>query len=178
MKGYHPPTYPLLEARFHRSENDTVRWLYGWNGPVTEAARDVTLAASAPAGRALVTSGIWVDERDAQLSALLAANSLEQARLFPSSGIDTAIKDMLWFPAPLTINGESTQILMGRIGECTVGYTISTPIQFAAAWAKGSELESLSTIDASGYLINPLETHSYPALNEQTIKVMSVVDFY
>ncbi|WP_431804970.1 hypothetical protein [Microbacterium sp. bgisy203] len=178
MKGYHPPTYPLLEARFHRSENDTVRWLYGWNGPVTEAARDVTLAASAPAGRALVTSGIWVDERDVRLSALLVANSLEQARLFPSAGIDTAIDDMLWLPAPLTINGESTQVLMGQIGECTVAYAIDAPEQFAAAWAKGSELESLSTIDATGYLINPLEMHSYPSLNEQTTRVMSVVDFY
>lgn len=178
MEGYHPPTYPLLEARFHRSENDTVRWLYGWNGPVAEAARDVTLAASAPAGRALVTSGLWVDERDAQLSALMAANSLERAQLLSNSGIDAAMNDMLWLPAPLTINGESAQIVMGQIGECTVAYAIDTPAQFAAAWAKGSELESLSTIDATGYLISPLEMHSYPSLNKQTTRVMSVVDFY
>lgn len=155
-----------------------MRWLYGWNGPVTEAARDVTLAASAPTGRALVTSGLWVDERDAQLSALLAANSLERSRLFSTADIDSAMKDMFWFPARLTINGESTQVSMGRIGECTVAYAISGPAQFAGAWTKDSEFESVRTIDATGYLINPLEMHSYPSLNEQTTRVMSVVDFY
>lgn len=177
MKGYHPPTYPLLEARFHGSENDTVRWLYSWNGAVTEPARDVTLAASAPGGRALVTSGLWADERDAQLSALLAANSLERSRLFPRADIESTLKDMEWVPAPLTIDGESTPVMMGHIGESTVAYAIDLPTQFAAAWARGSELESLGTIDATEYLIDPLETHAYPSLAEQTARVMSVVDF-
>lgn len=177
MRGYHPPTYPLLEARFRRSENDTTRWLYGWNGAVTEAARDVTLAASAPAGRALVTSGLWADEPSAQLSALLAANALERSRLFPGADIETALKDMSWSPAPLTINGESAQIMIGRIGDSTAAYAIDVPAQIAAAWVEGSELESLSAIDATEYLINPLELHSYASLNEQASRVRSVLDY-
>lgn len=181
MKGYRPPAYPLLEALFHRSENSTVRWLYGWNGPVTEAARDVTLAASAPAGRALVTSGLWADESDAQLSALMAANSLQRSRLFRSAAVDAAMKDMLWLPRPFTIDGKYTQVMMSQIGECTVAYAVDVPAQFAAAWEKTSELESIDTIDTIGatkYLIDPLEMHSYPSLNEQTYRVMSIVDFY
>lgn len=103
VEGYRPPAYPLLEARFDRSENNTARWLYGWNGPVTAAATDVTLAASAPTGRALVTSGLWADEWGAQISALLAANSLNRSRLFRGVAIDAAAKDVSWRPAPLAI---------------------------------------------------------------------------
>ncbi|WP_307224455.1 hypothetical protein [Microbacterium arborescens] len=178
VEGYRPPAYPLLEARFDRSENNTARWLYGWNGPVTEAATDVTLAASAPMGRALVTSGLWADEWGVQISALLAANSLNRSRLFRGVAIDAAAKDVSWRPAPLPINGESAQVAMGHVGEFTVAYAINAPAQFAAAWRNDSELESLSVMDAAGYLIDPSQMHSYPSLNEQTMRVKSVVDFY
>lgn len=46
---------------------------------------------------------------------------------------------------------------------------------------KTSELESIDTIDTIGatkYLIDPLKMHSYPSLNEQTNRVMSILDFY
>lgn len=176
-KGYHPPAYPLLEARFPQPGNDTTRWLYGWNGLVTEPATDVTLAASAPAGRALVTSGLWEHEPDAQISALLAANSLNRSPLFPGVAVDAAAKDMSWREASLVIDDEHTHMMMGQIGEFTVAYAIDVPAQFAAAWQSDSAIESLGAIDATHYLINPLEMHSYPSLNEQTARVMSLVDF-
>ncbi|MDQ1077121.1 MULTISPECIES: hypothetical protein [Microbacterium] len=177
VEGYRPPAFPLLEARFNRSENNTTRWLYGWNGLVTEAATDVTLAASAPAGRALVTSGLWADEWGVRIAALLAANSLDRSRLFRGIAIDAAANDVSWRPAPLSIDGESAQVAIGHVGDFTVAYAIDTPAQFAAAWRNDSELESLGVMDAAGYLIDPSQMHSYPSLHEQTMRVKSIVDF-
>ncbi len=145
---------------------------------MTEPAADVTLAALAPAGRALITSGLWVNELDVQISALLAANSLNRSSLFSGVAIDAAARDVLWLPARLMVNDESVQVMMGRISDLTVAYAIGVPAQFAGAWRSDKELESLGAIDAAQYLIDPLQMHSYPSLNEQTTRLMSSVDFY
>lgn len=166
---YQPPSFPLFQARFVDQDARATRWIHGWNGLIGTPAADVTLGAKAPGRRALVTSALWAWESDARISALMAANSLDEPSPLSSAErlVHVALRETEWTAATLVVDGHRATVMTGTFFTVQVAYSREDTACFAAAWRGDIAVDRVDRTTTSEYPVDPFTPHSTSELAAQ-----------
>lgn len=168
MIGYHPPGFRLLEARAADADDEKVRWLFGWNGLVTQPATDVTLAVKTPTARALVTTGQWTAPEEGRQRAaanLLALKPSAEAAPLNENGPNELARSA-WKEGRLNVDDVAVAVHSETFGQFNLAVGSYQGRAFAAAWSGRIALRSIAA--GEEYVIDPCRPQSHDKLNRMT----------